>query len=72
MTSKLISLTDQWQTVLDNQTGAIFYENFNTASVRVGGGDTITLPKSGFNFQNAETVEIKNYNSSVAIIGVIK
>jgi hypothetical protein len=67
-----MQLTDQWQTVLNNQIGTIFYENFNTASVRVDGGDAITLPRDGFNFQNAVTVEVKNYNSSVAEIGVIK
>ena len=73
MKSKVKELTGEWETVLDNQVGAIAYEeNKGIAEIRVGGGDALRLTKEGFSSEQAVTVEAKNYNSSAAIIGVIK
>jgi hypothetical protein len=74
--SEKIELTDSWVKVLDNQTGAIFNESINAVSICVN--DTveetrvIKLPADGFNFQSTSTVWIKNYNSAIGKIGVIK
>ena len=76
MQSYKIKLTDNWQKALDNQIGSIRNQGINAVSIYIGpnpdDAQAITLPAEGFSFQQAETVWAKNYNSAVAVIGLIK